>query len=130
MRSRPVTALLAVLVVVLGLPASAAEQVVPITAAGPSSQVLEAVTGDAAPTGNGADLLGGRYPDPTPNPEPGSPGRLDNPPTPRDYGLPTALAAVLVAGVGSLIVRLLLAEPAARRRTPGSAGPTAGAAVD
>ena len=47
-----------------------------------------------------------------------SPGRFDDPATRRDHGLPTALAAVLVAGVGSLLVRVLLAEPAARRRTP------------
>ncbi len=47
-----------------------------------------------------------------------SPGRFDEPATRRDHGLPTALAAVLVAGVLSLLVRVLLAEPAARRRTP------------
>jgi plastocyanin len=42
-------------------------------------------------------------------------GRLPEPPTGRKYGLPAALAAVGVAGVASLIVRLLLAHPAARR---------------
>jgi plastocyanin len=42
-------------------------------------------------------------------------GRLPEPPTGRKYGLPAALAAVGVAGVASLLVRLLLAHPAARR---------------
>ncbi|MDT7570923.1 MAG: hypothetical protein QOE05_1097 [Actinomycetota bacterium] len=41
-------------------------------------------------------------------------GRLPEPPTGRKYGLPAALAAVGVAGVVSLLVRLLLAHPAAR----------------
>lgn len=44
------------------------------------------------------------------------PGRLGSPPTARGFGLPAALAAVLAAGIASLLVRLLLAEPAARRR--------------
>ena len=44
------------------------------------------------------------------------PGRLGAPEGYRGYGLPAALAAVLAAGVASLLVRLLLAEPAARRR--------------
>jgi plastocyanin len=52
------------------------------------------------------------------------PGRLSSPPTARGYGLPAALAAVLAAGVASLLVRLLLAEPAARRRArPSVVGP-------
>jgi plastocyanin len=42
-------------------------------------------------------------------------GRLPEPPTGRKYGLPAALAAVAAAGVASLLVRLLLAHPAARR---------------
>jgi plastocyanin len=42
-------------------------------------------------------------------------GRLPEPPTGRRYGLPAALAAVAAAGVASLLVRLLLAHPAARR---------------
>lgn len=42
-------------------------------------------------------------------------GRLPEPPTGRKYGLPAALAAVGIAGVVSLLVRLLLAHPAARR---------------
>ncbi|MDX6198820.1 MAG: hypothetical protein QOJ79_1971 [Actinomycetota bacterium] len=41
-------------------------------------------------------------------------GRLPEPPTGRKYGLPAALAAVAVAGVVSLLMRLLLAHPAAR----------------
>jgi plastocyanin len=42
-------------------------------------------------------------------------GRLPEPPTGRRYGLPAALAAVGTAGVASLLVRLLLAHPAAKR---------------
>jgi plastocyanin len=42
-------------------------------------------------------------------------GRLPEPPTGRKYGLPAALAAVGAAGVASLLMRLLLAHPAARR---------------
>lgn len=54
-------------------------------------------------------------------PPPGGPavavarGRLPEPATGRRYGLPAALALVAVLGVGSLLVRLLLAHPAARR---------------
>ncbi|MCW2599294.1 MAG: hypothetical protein JWM02_1123 [Frankiales bacterium] len=39
------------------------------------------------------------------------------------YGLPAAVAAVAVMGVASLLVRLLLAEPAARRRRTRSGAP-------
>ena len=39
--------------------------------------------------------------------------------SPHKYGLPAALAVVGITGVVSLLVRLLLAEPAARRRRPG-----------
>jgi plastocyanin len=42
-------------------------------------------------------------------------GRLPEPPTGRRYGLPAALAAIAAAGVASLLVRLLLAHPAAGR---------------
>lgn len=48
-------------------------------------------------------------------------GRLPEPPTGRRYGLPSTLAAVVALGVGSLLVRLLLAHPAARRRRPAAA---------
>ena len=66
-----------------------------------------------------------------PSPEPtstdpavlASPGRLPEPVTARRYGLPAALAAVAAAGVGSLLVRLLLAHPAARARRPDASGP-------
>ena len=54
------------------------------------------------------------------------PGRLASPVAARGYGLPAALGAVLVAGVVSLLVRLLLAEPSARRASRG--GPLAGPA--
>ena len=49
-------------------------------------------------------------------------GRLPEPPTGRKYGLPAALAAVGVAGVASLLVRLLLAHPAARRAKHAAGG--------
>jgi len=42
-------------------------------------------------------------------------GRLPEPATGRRYGLPAALAVVASVGVASLLVRLLLAHPAARR---------------
>lgn len=44
------------------------------------------------------------------------PGPLPGAPTDRGLGLPATLAALAAAGVGSLLVRVLLAEPAARRR--------------
>ena len=55
------------------------------------------------------------------------PGRLGAPAGYRGYGLPAALAVVLAAGVASLLVRLLLAEPAGRRRV--RSGMTGGAPV-
>jgi plastocyanin len=59
------------------------------------------------------------------------PGRLGVPAGYRGYGLPSALAVVLAAGVASLLVRLLLAEPAARRAARGTvAGGTPVATVD
>ncbi|GAC1441816.1 MAG: hypothetical protein NVSMB55_10600 [Mycobacteriales bacterium] len=42
-------------------------------------------------------------------------GRLPEPPTGRRYGLPAAVAAVAAVGVASLLIRLLLAHPNARR---------------
>ena len=77
-------------------------------------------------------------PDPETAPEPDAgpttaaavPGRLGSPPTARGYGLPAALATVLAAGVASLLVRLLLAEPAARRARSGMSGPAPVATVD
>ena len=186
MRTRPLTALLAVLAALLGslalaAPAHAAEQVVTITADGLLPQVLAVAADDTVAFVNSTALLGlraqattenwdldsgavlalpgGRYAHPTPITGPGSygfrvadgeqyvgtvvlrvvppapdrapqavaagPGLLDSPPTLRGYGLPSVLAAVLAVGVVSLLVRLLLAEPAARRRPPGLAGPTA-----
>jgi hypothetical protein len=80
-------------------------------------------SGPAAPAGP--------EPETAPEPEAGPttaaavPGRLGSPPTARGYGLPAALAAVLAAGVASLLVRLLLAEPAARRRARHAMGRSA-----
>jgi plastocyanin len=51
------------------------------------------------------------------------PGRLPEPSTARRYGLPAALAAVAAAGVASLLVRLLLAHPAARQARHARSGP-------
>lgn len=79
----------------------------------------------------------GPNPQTAPEPEVGPttaaavPGNLAGPPTSRGYGMPAALAAVLAAGVASLLIRLLLAEPAARRRARGSmTGPAPVATVD
>lgn len=51
------------------------------------------------------------------------PGPLPGNPTSRPLGLPAALAALAAAGVTSLLVRVLLAEPAARRRSSPIRGP-------
>lgn len=121
MRSRLLTATHAVPAALLGAlmaaaPAQAVEQLVPTTAGGLSPQVLEVAAGEPLP-----GATAGPLPQPAPLPaarEAGAgPGRLENPPTLRALGLPSALAAVLAGGVASLLVRLLLAEPAARRRT-------------
>lgn len=54
---------------------------------------------------------------------PAVPGELAGARSTRSLGLPAALAVVLAAGTASLLVRLLLAEPAARR--PRTVGPVA-----
>jgi plastocyanin len=76
----------------------------PAGSGGPAPNVAPTLPGEeiasAGPTG-GAVAIGR--------------GRLPEPPTGRRYGLPAALAAVAAAGVASLLVRLLLAHPAARR---------------
>lgn len=79
----------------------------------------------------------GPLPEAAPDPEVGEagplavPGRLSAPGGYRGYGLPAALAVVLAAGVASLLVRLLLAEPAGRRRArSGMGAPAPVATVD
>lgn len=57
-------------------------------------------------------------------------GRLPEPRTGRRYGLPAALAAVAFVGVASLLVRVLLAHPAARRRRSGTGSGDVPATVD
>ena len=57
-------------------------------------------------------------------------GDLPGAGTSRGYGLPAVLAAVLAAGVASLLVRLLLAEPVARRAVAGLRGPDPAVTVD
>jgi hypothetical protein len=54
-----------------------------------------------------------------------APGRLPEASTARRYGLPAALAGVAAVGVGSLLVRLLLAHPAARQARHARSGPLA-----
>lgn len=49
-------------------------------------------------------------------------GYLPEPPTGRRYGLPAALAAIAALGVASLLVRVLLAHPAAQRSRLDRAG--------
>ena len=58
------------------------------------------------------------------------PGDLPAAGSRRAYGLPAALAVVLAVGVASLLVRLLLAEPAARRVLDGLTGPDPVVTVD
>ena len=115
MRPRPVTALLLTpvgsLILALPAPAQCAPQL------GPSSSAQDALPPPAA-----VGLTRPPAPDLAPAAADAGPDRLVNPPTRRGYGLPVALAAVLVGGVASLLVRVLLAEPAARRRAPDPAG--------
>lgn len=87
----------------------------------------------ALPQAPGASA--GPLPEAAPEPAGGPlavPGRLGAPAGYRGYGLPAALGAVLIAGVASLLVRLLLAEPAAARRRGRRelAGPAPVPAVD
>ena len=111
----PVRLLLVALTVVLTV---APCPLVPVLAASPAAQVA---IGRLAAGGQDVGAVGlpvvAQPAGSTP-----SPGGFDEPATRRDHGLPTALAAVLVAGVVSLLVRVLLAEPAARRRTPAAGG--------
>jgi hypothetical protein len=83
----------------------------------------------------------GRFPTPTPapgvpRPDIAGPGATAAPAadvtyadrslvqsSPHRYGLPAALAVVAITGVVSLLVRLLLAEPAARRARDRRTGP-------
>jgi hypothetical protein len=76
----------------------------PPTGSGPAPNVAPTLAGEDVPTA-----------EPTGDVVAVGHGRLPEPPTGRKYGLPAALAAVAAAGVASLLVRLLLAHPAARR---------------
>lgn len=91
----------------------------------PPAIALPELPGESA----GPDPLAAGEPDPVATTAAAVPGRLGSPPTARGYGLPAVLAAVLAAGVASLLVRLLLAEPAARRRARGAMTPPAPAAA-
>lgn len=115
------------------------------TSGEPSQEPSNGATPTDEPTGGSGQaqtppLIGGGIPTPSPGsvlpppvtaPEPtgtdGAPqagsgtvalpgGNLPEPPTPREYGLPTAVATVGAAGTASLLVRFLLAHPAGRRR--------------
>lgn len=70
----------------------------PVTAPEPT----ETEDPDGEPDGGGTVALPG--------------GTLPEPPTPREYGLPIAVATVGAAGTASLLVRFLLAHPAGRRQ--------------
>jgi plastocyanin len=90
----------------------------PITGGFGSGGFPSAAPSPGGPAPNVAPTLAGEE---VPSAAPSGPtvavghGRLPEPPTGRKYGLPAALAAVGAAGVASLLVRLLLAHPAARR---------------
>jgi plastocyanin len=75
----------------------------PPAAGGPAPNVAPTLAGEQVPTAAPGETVAIGH------------GRLPEPPTGRKYGLPSALAAVAAAGVASLLVRLLLAHPAARR---------------
>ena len=87
----------------------------------PPAIALPELPGESA----GPDPETAGEPDPVSTTAAAVPGRLGSPPTARGYGLPAVLAAVLAAGVASLLVRLLLAEPAAHRRARGAMAPPA-----
>lgn len=104
----------------------------------PSPSSTETSTGSATTP----PLIGGEVPTPTPSPTGPPPvtapdptqtedpdgdpdgsgtvalpgGTLPEPPTPREYGLPIAVATVGAAGTASLLARFLLAHPAGRRQ--------------
>ncbi|MEO6204422.1 MAG: hypothetical protein ABIO67_03435 [Mycobacteriales bacterium] len=84
---------------------------------GPGGLPLPTAT-PGGPAPDVAPVLPGEVPTAAPG-TPGitaSPGRLPEASVARAYGLPVALATVAAVGVASLILRLLLAQPAARRR--------------
>ena len=86
------------------MPALAAERVVAITADGLSPRELAGSPGDLVPVNQVS-----------PTARLSVACDLSGPGSPRGLGLPAVLAAVLVLGVASLLVRVLLAEPAGRR---------------
>lgn len=100
----------------------------PITGGFGSGGFPSAAPSPGAPAPNVAPVLPGEEL-PSAGPVPSgetvgvSAGRLREPSTARRYGLPAALAAVAAAGVGSLLVRLLLAHPAARQARRTGSGP-------
>ncbi len=90
----------------------------PLGGFGPGGLPLPSAT-PGGPAPDVAPVLPGEVPSVAPE-TPGitaSTGRLPEASTARAYGLPVALATVAVVGVASLILRLLLAQPAARRRS-------------
>ncbi len=80
-----------------------------LTPAGPAPLVAPEPPPDPAVL-----LAGGRSGLSALAPAAASADRLPQPPTPRRYGLPVALAVLGLLGVGSLLARTLLAEPADR----------------
>jgi hypothetical protein len=110
-------------------PSASAKPSVAPTAAGPTPTASGALPPSQAPTPIAAPPLG--WP-PSPRPIVALPPAASPSTTPdaavsyagrplvqgssHHYGLPAALALVAITGVASLLLRLLLAEPAARRR--------------
>jgi len=86
----------------------------------PSAAAPEAVPSVSSPSPVPSATPPAPVPSASVGPAPVS-GALPAPPSQRGLGLPTALAAVLVVGAGSLLVRLLLAESAASSPSGGRA---------
>jgi hypothetical protein len=87
------------------------DQVVPEDVA---PEVLEDVAPEVLEDAEPQDGDAGDGPAPeqvAPGLPPTTSGDLPQPPVPRRYGLPVALALVGLLGAGSLLVRVLLAEP-------------------
>ena len=98
----------------------------PLTSPAPPGRRVATIGAAAAPTSSSSSAGGAaRAATPATAPEPvPSARRLPGAPSSRDLGLVVLLAVVLLAGVASLLVRVLLAEP--RPPAPGTAPHGAG----
>jgi plastocyanin len=88
----------------------------PISGSGPAQPGLGAAAPPGAP---GEDAAAALPTDP-------DPARLRSPVPARGFGLPLALAVLLVVGVASLLLRVLLAEPVPARPDGGEGGSPTG----